>query len=239
MISRTVVIATCEGAKYIGAQLDSILAQLRPDDEVVVSDDASTDGTLLVVGERHDARIRMLRNTVRVGYVKNFERGIAAARGDYLLLSDQDDIWLPTKVEAVTSALAIKACVASDAIVVDADLRELHGSYFALRGVSEVTVLGTFLKPGIIGATIACRRGYVEALMPFPADVPHDFWISMNAVLDGELAILRQPLILYRRHAAAASVSATGRKRPIGARLRERTRLASALMRRRLGLHFP
>jgi len=245
---RSVVLATCQGEKFIGEQLDSILPQLAPEDEVVISDDASTDGTLAIVAGLRDPRIRVVANRSRAGYVGNFQRAVEASRGESVYFSDQDDVWLPNKVAVMDAALRSSPLVASDATVVDENLQTLKLSYFASRGISSFSPGRIFLKPRIIGATLACRRQYLESLLPVPAGIPHDFWLSLNAALDHSLAVVDTPLILYRRHAATASPTATGNKRPLAVMLMERCRLLIALCRRRLfarrtdaspGRHFP
>jgi glycosyltransferase involved in cell wall biosynthesis len=231
---RSIVLATCQGEPFIGEQLDSILSQLAPEDEVVISDDASTDGTLDVIARRRDPRIRVLAHEKRVGYVANFQRAIEASLGDSIFFSDQDDVWMPNKVTFMDAALRNHGCVASDAIVVDDCLQTLHRSYFEWRGTRDFTRLSIYLKPPIVGATVACRREYLQTLLPFPFGVPHDFWLTFNAACDGALCVLRTPLILYRRHTNALSVSATSRRRRFGTIAAERVRLLSAMLRHRL-----
>ncbi|MDP8984384.1 MAG: glycosyltransferase [Pseudomonadota bacterium] len=231
---RSVVMASYMGGRFIGAQLDSILAQIGPGDEVIISDDASSDDTVAVAMQRNDPRVKIVRNDDTVGYVRNFERTIARARGQYIIFSDQDDVWLPGKLAQLSVALNAKSCAVSDAVVVDEDLNELHASFFALRSASNFEFLPIFMKPCFIGATMACRKSYLDALMPFPPHVPHDFWITLNATWDRELEIIMDPLILYRRHSSAASVSATGLKRPFLTILTERATLAAAMISRRM-----
>jgi len=230
---RSVVLASCEGEKYIGAQLASILPQLAAEDEVVISDDASMDRTLDVIAAQRDSRIRAFANERRVGYVANFQRAIGHSRGDLVFFSDQDDIWLPHKVATLEAALREHALAASDATVVDDDLRTLYRSYFEWRGARDFSWLSIFLKPPIVGATMACRRPYLDMLMPFPRGIPHDFWLTLNAAWDNCLVVVRAPLILYRRHPAAASPSATNRVRRLRTKASERLRLAAGLLMRR------
>jgi glycosyltransferase involved in cell wall biosynthesis len=233
---RSVVLATFQGERFVGEQLDSILPQLAPEDEVVVSDDASTDSTLEVIARRGDPRIRVLANDTRVGYVANFQRAIDGSRGGSIFFSDQDDVWLPNKVATLDAAMRTSRCVASDAIVVDDRLRILHRSYFELRGTRGFSRVAIYLKPRIIGATVACRREYLETLLPFPAGVPHDFWLTFNAAHDGALDVIRTPLILYRRHTNALSVTATNQRRAMQTIVAERIRLLAAMLRHRLHL---
>jgi glycosyltransferase involved in cell wall biosynthesis len=236
---RSVILAAYEGARYIGAQIDSIMEQLAGDDELIVSDDASTDATVSTVLQRKDPRIRVVENRARVGYVKNFERAIEQARGEHVFFSDQDDVWLPHKVSTVCAALERKHCVVSDAVIVDQDLRQLHPSYFEWRGAKSFGFLPIFVRPCLIGATMACRRDYLETMIPFHALVPHDFWIALNAAWDGELEVIESPLILYRRHASTASVSATTNKRPLSTILTERLSLIGHLVVDRLSRSGP
>jgi glycosyltransferase involved in cell wall biosynthesis len=231
---RSVVLAACQGERFIGEQLASIVAQLAPDDEIVVCDDASTDATVNVIRQLQDPRIRVFTNPVRLGYIRNFERAVGIAKGDLIFFSDQDDVWLPNKVSTMDVALRQKPCVASDAIVVDEQLSVLHESFFAWRGTRSFSPLEIFMKPAVIGATLACRRSYLRTLLPFPPNVPHDFWLTLNAACDDSLAIVREPLILYRRHDASLSPSGTTRRRKWQTIFVERARIASALVLRRL-----
>jgi glycosyltransferase involved in cell wall biosynthesis len=234
---RSVVLASYQGERFIGEQLDSILPQLAPEDEVVISDDASTDQTLDVVARRRDSRIKVLVNDVRVGYVGNFQRAIDQSRGDYVFFSDQDDVWLPNKIAVMDNALRASPCVASDAVVVNDKLEALQSSYFEWRRVRGFSARRILFKPAVIGATLGCRRRYLETLLPVPFGVPHDFWLSLNAAWDNALGIVASPLILYRRHSSAASTSATDRKRSLRNIATERGRLLSALLWRRSGLY--
>ena len=230
---RTVVLASFQGERFIGEQLDSIIPQLSSDDEIIISDDASTDGTLAVVARHNDKRIRVLRNNVRIGYIGNFQRAISQSRGDSIYFSDQDDIWLPNKVITLDSALKHKSCVSSDAVVVDENLRQIYPSYFQWRRTRSYSAWSIFLKPAIIGATLACTRQYLDTLLPFPLGVPHDFWITFNAAWDDSLEIVHTPLILYRRHSGAISLSATQKRRLLYTIGVERLRLIGSAFRRR------
>jgi glycosyltransferase involved in cell wall biosynthesis len=230
---RSVVLAAYQGEQFIGEQLDSILSQLAPEDEVVISDDASTDRTLEIVTQRRDPRVRLLANTVRVGYVRNFQRAIEQSRGSHVYFSDQDDVWLPNKVSVLDAALRTNPCVASDAIVVNDRLEQLLPSYFDFRRARSFTVRSMFFKPSIIGATMACERRYLATLLPVPTGVPHDFWLSINAALDGALGIVPTPLILYRRHAAALSTTANDRSRDFLTIATERWRILQTVLKRR------
>lgn len=223
------VVATYNGAAYVGEQLASILNSLGDDDEVVVSDDDSADDTLAKVAAVGDPRIRILRGGPRLGYQRNFERAIGAARGEYIFFSDQDDVCLPARVPKSLAALAEVSCVCGDAIVVDQELRRIYDSHFSERE-AEFGPMMLFIRPSVIGATMACRKEFLMRNLPFPYGVPHDMWLSIRARLHRELAIVHEPFILYRRHRTALSATGTTRQRPFNVRAVERFRLAWALL---------
>lgn len=229
----SVVLATYQGERYIDAQLDSIIQQLDSHDEIIVSDDASSDGTVGAIQRRADPRIRLFAHNDRVGYVENFQRAIDEIRGQYVFFADQDDVWLPGKVTTMLDALQGKGFAVSDAKVVNHHLELLFDSYFSWRGARRFTWETIFLKPPIIGATMSCRMDYLQTLLPLPTNVPHDFWLTFNAAWDDQLKVLEVPLILYRRHGSAHSPTATTRTRSIGTILRERIAVISNMIGRR------
>lgn len=226
------VVATYNGAAHIEAQLTSILEALGPDDEIVVSDDGSTDDTVARVKALADPRIHVIEDGVRLGYQGNFARAIAASNGAHVFFSDQDDICLPQRIPASLDRLAHSACVCGDAVVVDVDLSPLQTSYFKARR-AKFDALSLFLRPAVIGATMACRRDFLLANLPFPDGVPHDLWLSVQASRRGKLSVVAAPFILYRRHQSALSATGSNSRRPLALRLRERLLLLWALVYRR------
>ena len=127
----SVALCTYNGAKYLAEQLDSIAAQTLAPTEMIVCDDGSTDGTLGMVehfASRASFPVRLRSNAENLGSTENFSRAIRACRGDVVALADQDDVWLPQKLERIARAFEThpRAGVAfSDATVVDEDLNPL------------------------------------------------------------------------------------------------------------------
>ncbi|MFA6072445.1 MAG: glycosyltransferase [Janthinobacterium sp.] len=109
----SVCIATFNGAKYIKAQLSSILNQLGKDDEVIVSDDSSSDHTIEIIRQFNDSRIKIYSDNKFQSPILNFEHAISKATGKYIFLSDQDDEWAPDKVATLLPLLEEKMLVAS------------------------------------------------------------------------------------------------------------------------------
>lgn len=222
------VVATYNGAPHVEAQLASILQYLAPNDEIVVSDDGSSDDTVARVAAMADPRIRVIQGGTRLGYQGNFARAIAACGGSSIFFSDQDDICLPERIPASLDRLAHASCVCGDAVVVDAELSPVQPSYFETRR-ARFGAWSLFLRPSVIGATMACRRDFLLASLPFPEGVPHDMWLSVRAARRGELAVVAAPFILYRRHQSALSATGAASRRPLLSRVRERLLLLAAL----------
>src|SRR5690554_2119128 len=101
----SVCMATYNGGRYIEEQLNSILSQLGPDDEVIICDDCSTDNTVEKATAIGDSRIKIFRNEKNLGYIRNFEKSVVLANGDYIFLSDQDDIWPSGRIALMLSAM--------------------------------------------------------------------------------------------------------------------------------------
>lgn len=226
------VLASYNGASYIHEQLQSLLENMGDADEIIVSDDDSTDNTRLIVSSFCDHRITLLPKGQRLGYQGNFERAIFSARGRYIFFTDQDDICLPARVSQSLLSLRKYSCVAGDATVVDANLKVISNSYFCSRNIENFSAIGLFAKPAIIGATVACTREFLEGALPFPAGLPHDQWLSVLAALDGQLDVVRNPFILYRRHGSTVSTTGVPSRRGLLTILVERLQFALALWRR-------
>ncbi len=203
----SVCMATYNGGKYIEEQLVSILSQLKVDDEVIVSDDNSTDNTLDVVKALDDSRIKVFINTKENGYTRNFENALEKSSGDIIFLADQDDIWLENKVEVLLKSLETNDFVVSDCKIVDVELNVLNSSHFKLRGVKQ-GFIHNLLLTRYVGACMAFKREVLDKSLPFPNNAklsPHDYWICLVSELYFNVGLIAEPLVLYRRHGENAS----------------------------------
>lgn len=205
----SVCIASYNGAAFIGQQLASILCQIGSGDEVVVSDDGSTDGTPGIVRRLADPRIRLVEGPRKGSPTLNFERALSCAKGDIIFLADQDDVWKPTKVATCLAHLRRKPCVVSDAEMADDGLNMVRPSYFAAHGTRRGRLFNLFVRNGYMGCCMAFRRSVLDAALPFPAGIPmHDIWIGNVAAFMGGVDFIAQPLVAYRCHAANNSPTA-------------------------------
>ncbi|MEO7122215.1 MAG: glycosyltransferase family 2 protein [Lacisediminihabitans sp.] len=218
MPSVSVALCTHNGARYIEEQLRSILGQTVLPLEVVVSDDASTDGTLELV--RHlwteltgsAPRLVLLHNEIALGVTANFEQAISACTGDLISLSDQDDVWAPGRLEALIAKFENRpqlSLVFSDARLVSSAGDALGASLFEALEISSADLdalrtgdaFATLLRRNLVtGATAAFRRTLLENAAPFEMAWVHDEWLAIIAAATSEVDWMPEQLIDYRQH---------------------------------------
>ncbi len=204
----SVCMATYNGEKYIREQLESILKQISPNDEIVISDDNSTDTTTSIINSIGDSRIRLCFNDKsKHGYTNNFENALKKARGDFVFLSDQDDVWIDGKVNACMSELGIYDFVVTDAKIVNSSLSLIAESHFILNGVKR-GYWRNLWATRYIGACMAFKKDVLRLAIPFPERkdyCAHDYWLACVAERYFKTTIIKQPYLLYRRHENNAS----------------------------------
>ena len=214
VVKISVCVAIYNGAAYLQPQMRSILAQLREEDEVVVVDDASQDNSTGLLRNLSDARVRVYRNERNLGVLASFEKAMRLAHGDILFLSDQDDLWLPRKVDKIIEAFSLNSkitLVASDAQIIDESGFLVADSFFTQRGRFSTGVVHNLLKNKYLGCTLAFRRSMLGHFLPIPKDVPmHDIWFGLVNDIYGKTVFIDQPLIAYRRHGNNLSPSVGG-----------------------------
>jgi len=204
----SVCIATCNGAKYIKAQLTSILNQLGKDDEVIVSDDSSTDDTIEIIRHFNDSRIKIYTDNQFKSPILNFEHAISKATGKYIFLSDQDDEWAPNKIDTLLPLLDKKMMVASYFTFIDQ-----HSNSIATetRNPPSGSFLRNFIKPTIPGCCMGFTNEIQKKVLPFPKGIAmHDWWITLIAGANNQIVVTTEPLTLIRRH--ETNYSSTGSK---------------------------
>src|SRR5271165_270302 len=210
--SVSVCLATWNGAQFLAEQIGTVLPQLGPGDELVVVDDASSDSTMEILEraarESRLANVRIHQNARNLGAIRTFERALALAKGEIVLLCDQDDRWLPAKVERIRRVFAENTSVTlvhSDAQLMDETGRIYSPSWAAMRPWRP-GLLANIARNTFLGCTLAFRRSSLEYCLPFPAGTPmHDQWIGLLHTIFGKVAYLGEPLVQYRRHSGNAT----------------------------------
>lgn len=202
----SVCMATYNGEKYIKEQIDSILVQLESEDELIISDDGSTDKTIDIINSYKDSRIKLLANNSHC-YTANFENSLRHAKGDYIFLSDQDDVWLSGKVSRTINLLKNYDFVICNAVIVDSNLNVLNESRNELLLVKN-GFLRNYIKTKYLGCCMAFTRNVLNFSLPFPTNHDlclHDAWIALICEFKFRTYVDNTPLILYRRHKNAIS----------------------------------
>lgn len=208
----SVCMATYNGEKFIKYQLESIIHQLAENDEIIISDDGSTDSTIEIVQSFVDPRIRILHNqSVSIKHFKmyksyavskNFENALAHATGEIIFLSDQDDWWHGNKVKVALEQFHENKVnlLVHDALVVDENYETLAQSYFELVN-SKAGFIKNIIVNSYLGCCLVFDRKILLLSLPFPSRlVAHDVWIGLIAEQSGKVAFIEDKLIKYRRH---------------------------------------
>lgn len=211
----SIAMATYNGERFLGAQLQSFLDQERQPDELVVCDDGSTDSTVTILEEfaaEAPFAVHLHRNPERLNFSRNFERAVLLCRGEIIFLSDQDDVWFPQKICTVCEVFERKPesqAVLNGQVITDAEL-----------GHQNVTLLDNMRALGmepdqlIAGCATALRRQWAEMLLPLPAaadalfeggHLTYDRWINQLSVLLGVRGLVETPLQYFRRYGSNAS----------------------------------
>lgn len=203
----SVCMATHNGERYIREQMESIISQLAPGDELIVSDDSSTDATLEIVRSLQEPRIRLYPGNTFFSPISNFEHALKQVTGDIILLSDQDDVWLENRVEHIRGKFRNPPhrwyLVVTDGMVVDEQEQVTHPSIFEIVG-SGPGLLKNLWNNRYMGCCMAFTRELLEVALPFPRNLPmHDMWLGQLCERVGVTEFVPVPTILYRRHEAS------------------------------------
>lgn len=200
----SVAMATYNGEKYIKEQIESIVSQLNKDDELVISDDGSTDRTREIIKEfqSNDKRIKLINND-KNGVIKNFENALKQCKNELIFLADQDDVWKSNKVEKIKEIFLSKKdinLVMSDADLVDSQLKKKGKSLYQIRN-SNGSIIKNIYKNSYVGCTMAFKKECLDYILPIPNGIAmHDVWIGIMCSCKGKVYLCNDKLMYYRRH---------------------------------------
>ena len=211
----SVAMCTFNGGRYLQEQLESVANQVRPPCELVVCDDHSTDDTIAILKQfqaNAPFPVRVIQNALRLGSTRNFDQAIGLCRGEFIALCDQDDRWLPPKLERLSGVLIenpFLGGVFSDANLIDGDGRPVGMRLFARHRFTTTKQRNfiacppaTLLKHDVVtGATLLFRASIRRYCSPIPASWVHDGWLAWMIALHSRLTLISEPLIEYRIHA--------------------------------------
>lgn len=242
----SVCLATYNGEKYIKEQLNSILCQLSDEDEVVISDDCSTDDTIKIIESIGDKRIKVfhhekIKRKFAFDYATfNFENALRHSCGDYIFLADQDDVWHPFKVKRMMEELLENDVVHSDCYVTDENLNVTSDSYYSNIRKFSKSIFYNFFKPSFLGSCMSFKKTVLEKVLPFPeCGVGHDLWIGFVAIYHYKFSFLQEPLMYYRRHNQTITDGGKKNNTSIAFKLKYRMYVLKSLFRLYFQKRFP
>jgi glycosyltransferase involved in cell wall biosynthesis len=214
----SIALATFNGELHLRRQLESLAAQSRTPDELIVCDDCSSDSTFEILRDFASAAtfpVRFYCNDEQRGVRKNFEKAVSLCEGDIIALCDQDDVWNPEKLKLIEQAFSSSnaGLVFSDAELVDANLEAERRCLWQAVGFDSKKkklarrgrMLEVLLRGNVVsGATMAFRSKFCELILPIPSEdgLLHDGWIALIISAVANVALIEKPLIKYRQHPA-------------------------------------
>ena len=208
-----ILLPTYNGEKYLKEQIDSILNQSYKNIRLIISDDCSADTTpqILEKYRQKDDRIEIYLQKENLGVVKNIEFLLEKVKNKFYMLSDQDDVWLPIKIEKSIETLKKQNAdlVFGDLEVVDKELKTMYPSFgeFMLLNRKIKKYINNqrlnYLYNCVTGCTVLAKKETLEKILPLPTKskyLIHDHWIGIMASLNGKLAYMPEKYIKYRQH---------------------------------------
>lgn len=198
----SVAVCTYNGEKFIREQLDSICNQTYHEIEIIICDDGSTDHTRKILEDyRRDNRVRIEYNETNLGAYANFEKAIRLCKGEWIAVSDQDDIWLPHKIETLYRHIGKEPLIYADSILINEQGAPIGKNISDLRNLSSNPDPRSFIFSNAVwGHALFFHQSLKDKIFPLPEAVAHDLWIAFVAANLGGIAYVDEPLVLYRQH---------------------------------------
>jgi glycosyltransferase involved in cell wall biosynthesis len=199
----SVVMCTYNGEKYIEEQLNSILKQTYQNLEIIIVDDVSTDNTWQILEQYQQKykNISIYKNEKNLGYIKNFENALKKATGDLIAIADQDDIWLPQKLEIQQKNIEDNLIIYHDSALINQKGEYLNKNISSIINMYEGDNCRSLIFDNCIsGHTILCKKELLSYIFPFPTDMFYDWWMGFIALAVGKIKYLPETFVKYRQH---------------------------------------
>jgi len=228
-----VVVATYNGATYLREQLESIVQQTYKPSQIIIIDDASIDDTLRVANNfaADHPEAMVVQNETRLGYIKNFEKGMLLANANYIALSDQDDIWMPNKLAVLVNAIGDQMLAYSDSELIDAQGNLLNQKMSSIKNqLAYHTPIMYAIGAWAPGHAMLFKKELVNKAVPFTTLVTHDFWLGFVATCYSRIVYVNEPLVHYRQHTQNAIGADTKKNKTTSLTMAQKKQNARARM---------
>ena len=205
----SIAMTTYNGEKYISEQLESFIAQTRQPDELVITDDCSTDKTMDILREfkkKSPFDVKIYSNKLNLGYTQNFNKSLQLCSGDIVFLSDQDDVWFSNKIEymvRLSKRFPNKMVFMCDTEFTDAKLKPMN-----ITKQFQIKSLGSNMSRFVTGCCIVVKRNFLNQILPIPKEFKgHDNWIVYIADKLNLRYVDSEVCQYYRRHGENESMA--------------------------------
>lgn len=201
----SIALATYNGEKFIAEQLDSLINQTYQELEIIICDDGSTDKTVEIIQnyQQKDSRICLFQNETNLGVLKNFEKAISLSSGDYIALSDQDDIWETNKIEFMLNTIGDYLLTYHDDILIDAENNILFESFWQKNGIIDhlKNPQKLYINYYITGHSLFFKKSLKNNILPIPDNFYlFDLWPILIALKTGKVKQVNKTLVRWRQH---------------------------------------
>lgn len=215
----SISLCTFNGARFLREQLDTLVNQDYDHKEIIAVDDASTDGTLAILNEYATKYpfIHIHQNEQNLGFRRSFEKAIRLSKGDFIALSDQDDLWMPEKLSDMRAQIGEHQLIYHDSVFIKENGQSLN------KKMSDVINMysGDSFKPflffnSVSGHACMFKNSLVPYILPLPASVYHDHWIAYVAANVGTIGYVPKTLVKYRQHEkTSTNILKLSKRKPI------------------------
>ena len=226
----SVCLASYNGEKYIQQQIESILSCLNENDELLISDDGSTDNTVEIVNAYENQKITLHHNSAPHGVVANFKNAVSKAKGEIIVLSDQDDVWLQNRLEKTRELHEKYSVVTSNGSFCDESLNTSTKTLFNAypQTTSSIKVV---LRNCFVGCSMSFTQNYKEIFLNIPSNAPmHDWVIGLYASIKKDIYFDDEVRFLFRRHSANASSTGLDSKQRLMQKFKDRYLLLKSIV---------
>lgn len=207
----SIALCTYNGSKYIEQQVLSIVNQSYRNIEIVAVDDNSTDDTYSLLEKLKEQyhQLRVFRNGINLGFNKNFEKAISLCKGKYIAISDQDDVWLPEKLELLHQHIKDNWLIFSSSEWVDENLVSMNKTILSPSfSMHNRTFKSILFYNSVTGHTSLFSREFIDYFMPIPQQGYYDWWMGFVAMYHKKATCLNENLTLHRMHSTSVTSNA-------------------------------
>ena len=215
----SITMCTYNGEQFLREQLDSLITQDYKNYELIIVDDCSTDTTWSILEKyaKKHTQISLYSNETNLGFKKNFERALTLAKGEFIALCDQDDVWFPNKISTLVREIGPNTLIYSNSLMVDENGEPIFTDFYSYMRISphrKTSWQSLIFENYILGHNMLFRKELLKYALPFPnVFKEHDHWLAIYAASAGSAAYLPNILSLYRLHSANCTIKKKIRKK--------------------------